>query len=83
MVIGKEHNKEKMDPAKQNRLLNAPKLPYDVDLYNWGEDVKPTKVLIQPDLHRFWGSASTENEIEVPCSSGTQRVIDFSGEFKG
>ena len=76
----KDTKTETIDSTKNSGLLNAPKLPYNVDLYNWGEEAKPTKILVQSDLHRFWGSSPLETEIEVPSSSG-KRIIDFSGEL--
>lgn len=74
-------NEDKIHPVKQNINSNIPKLPSDVDVNKWGENVKPTKILVRPDLNRVWGSAHDGNEIEIPCSSGTQRVIDFSGNY--
>ena len=75
-----EEGNNDVSPQKKDLLSRAPKLRYDVDLYTWGEDAKPTKVLIQKDSHRFWGSPPEENEIEVPGSSETQRVIEFAGD---
>ena len=73
-------NEEKIHPDKDNIPSSIPKLSSDIDVSKWGEHVKSTKILARPDLNRVWGSAPIENEIEVPCSSGMQRVIDFSGK---
>ena len=73
-------NEEKIHPDKDNIHSNIPKLSSDIDVSKWGENVKSTKILARPDSNRVWGSASIEDEIEVPCSSGMQRVIDFSGK---
>ena len=84
MPLSKEctESEKSITPAKDTIEGSIPRLPYDVDLCNWGEEVKPTKMLIQSDTHRFWGSAPQENEIEVPGSSDTRRVIEFAGKFK-
>ena len=76
----KQFNENKIHPDKHNISSSIPKLSSDIDVNKWGENVKPTKILVHPDLNRVWGSAPVENEIEVPCSSGMQRVIDFSGK---
>jgi len=63
---------------------DVPVVPFDVDLMDWGEDVKPRKVLRQTDSHRFWGSAfaGADDEVVVPGSSNRERSIDFSGKFE-
>ena len=73
-------HENKIHPDKHNILSSIPKLSSDIDVNKWGENVKTTKLLVHPDLNRVWGSAPVENEIEIPCSSGMQRVIDFSGK---
>ncbi len=59
-------------------------MPFDIDLYDWGEKREPQKVLVDPEKLRFWGSSSSqaEGEMEVPGSQETRRKIDFSGRFE-
>ena len=69
-------------PSKRKRSLSERKIPRDVDeamKVGWDEDSERTKIVVHSDLNRVWGAAPIDNEIEVPCSSGTQRVVDFSG----
>ena len=57
-------------------------MPRDIDeamKVGCGEDSERTRIVVHSDLNRVWGAAPIDNEIEVPCSSGTQRVVDFSG----
>ena len=76
-----KNNPGKVNATKSNaQLSKISNLSYEIDLENWEEDVKPTRTIVHTDLHRVWGSAPTENEIQIPCSSGLQRVIEFSGE---
>ena len=61
-------------------------MPRDIDeamKVGWDEDSGRTKIVVHSDLNRVWGAAPIDNEIEVPCSSGTQRVVDFSGKIYG
>ena len=57
-------------------------MPRDIDeamKVGWDEDSGRTKIVVHSDLNRVWGAAPIDNEIEVPSSSGTQRVVDFPG----
>jgi hypothetical protein len=76
---------EEKPVVKKVIFENVVKLPYDTDLINWGEERKATKVQVNTDNHRFWGSGANcrdEDMIEVPGSSSRERVIEFSGKFE-
>lgn len=61
---------------------SSSRLPFDVDLMNWGEKVAPQKVLVDSEKLRFWGSSSTrdDEELIVPGSDKTVRNIEFTGK---
>ena len=70
-------------PQKQTEKPKAQAIPDDPEAamtFLGQDDVKPTKVLVQSDSHRFWGSARDEDEIEVPGSS--LQTVELPGEFK-
>ena len=70
---------------KTKRQSKIPTLPRDIDeamKIGLNEKLKTTKTIVHPDLNRVWGTAPTENEIEVPCSSGIQCVVEFPGEIE-
>lgn len=74
-------NKPKSEPSTKK---DVPVLPYDVDLYNWGEEIKPQKVIIDNEKLRFWGgSGRDEDEMVVPGSDTAlrERSIAFTGRF--
>eukprot|EP00095_Tigriopus_kingsejongensis_P000869 maker-scaffold389_size186684-snap-gene-0.23 protein:Tk00869 transcript:maker-scaffold389_size186684-snap-gene-0.23-mRNA-1 annotation:"TPA: hypothetical protein BOS_6983" len=62
---------------------DVPVLPYDVDLYNWEEEVQPQKVIIDNERLRFWGgSGRDDDEMIVPGTGIRQRNIAFTGTFE-
>ena len=74
-------------PEKKKKVRDdVPVVPFDVDLMNWGQEVKARKVLRQTDAHRFWGSGlagiDDGDEVTVPGSTSRERTIDFSGKFE-
>ena len=80
-----QDNLKTKSSLKTKRQDKIPTLPRDIDeamKIGWNEKLKTTKIIVHPDLNRVWGTAPTENEIEVPCSSGIQRVVEFPGEIE-
>jgi len=62
---------------------SVPVLPFDVDLMDWGEELRPKKILVQADTHRFWGANMGEDRVvEVPGSAQRLRSIEFTGQFE-
>ena len=57
----------------------VPKVPFDVDLMNWGEKAKPQTVAIDSEKLRFWGSGRDEEVMVVPGSDIRERAIEFTG----
>ena len=87
--FGTMKDQDKLKDKKSLELKgpsNIPTLPRDIDeamKVGWSDKtLKTTKIIVNPDLNRVWGTAPTENEIEVPCSSGLQRVVEFPGEIE-
>eukprot|EP00094_Tigriopus_californicus_P007157 TCALIF_06890-PA protein Name:"Similar to uvssa UV-stimulated scaffold protein A (Danio rerio)" AED:0.18 eAED:0.18 QI:313/0.75/0.2/1/1/1/5/0/946 len=75
-------NLPKIDPSLRK---DVPVLPYDVDLYNWGEEIKPQKVIIDNEKLRFWGgSGRDDDEMVIPGSDAAmrERSIAFTGSFE-
>ena len=73
---------EKVSPSKRESCTwsDIPRLPFDVDLMNWGERPKPREVAVDAERLRFWGGSGREDEtIIVPGSDSTERVIEFTG----
>ena len=60
----------------------VPVVPFDVDLMNWGEGESTTKVLVNRDSHRFWGSNLARDDEEMEVRKNSQRVIEFAGKFE-
>ena len=76
---------EKVSPSKRESsiLSDIPRLPFDVDLMNWGERPKPREVAVDADRLRFWGGSGREDEtIVVPGSDSTERLIEFTGSCR-
>ena len=65
-------------------LFSVLRLPFDVDLMNWGEMLEPRKVIVDSEKLRFWGaSASRDDEVMVvPGSDANLRSIEFTGKKK-
>ncbi|XP_025409474.1 UV-stimulated scaffold protein A-like isoform X2 [Sipha flava] len=87
---GKAEDREKNSGCYNDRAIQVPKLPFDVDLYHW-EDEELTAPRILPtnqDGHSFWTSNSV---LDTDCDGIVQpggsanlrtRVIEFTGKFE-
>ena len=61
---------------------NVPRLPFDVDLMNWGEKRAPRQVVIDSERLRFWGGTGRDEEtMVVPGSDSNERTIEFTGTY--
>lgn len=77
-------NANDKNSSKEKKLFSKQRIPRDIEeamKVGWDEDSKRTKIIVHSDLNRVWGTAPAENEIEVPCSSGLQRVVDISSKI--
>ena len=70
--------------SKQKKSFSKQKTPRDIEeamKVGCDKHSKRTKIIVHSDLNRVWGAAPADNEIEVPCSSGLQRVVDISSKM--
>ena len=78
---------KKVSPSKRDSGATSeiPRLPFDVDLMNWGERPKAREVVVDTERLRFWGGgAGREDEtMTVPGSDSTERRIEFTGYNRG
>ncbi|XP_067312894.1 UV-stimulated scaffold protein A [Pseudorasbora parva] len=69
----------------EKAAVNAPVVPFGVDLYYWGEE-QPTagKIIKQTSQHQFWVPHEVEEEVENKELSAEMksRYITFAGKFK-
>ena len=75
---------EKVSPSKRESCASGDiiRLPFDIDLMNWGERPKPREVAVDAERLRFWGGSGRDEEtIIVPGSDSTERVMEFTGSF--
>lgn len=76
------------DATKAKLLPKAPKLRFDTDLLNWGEETfsaSSSRILKLESLHRFWQPIHNDiSEIANPEEAAAMRtrVIEFSGKFE-
>lgn len=81
---------EQITGTTKAKLLNkAPKLRFDTDLLNWGEEMQASssssRILKTESLHRFWQpihSDILETVQPEETAALRTRVIEFSGKFE-
>ncbi|CAM4610606.1 unnamed protein product [Leuciscus chuanchicus] len=70
---------------EEKASVEAPVVPFGVDLYYWGEE-QPTagKIIKQTSQHQFWVPHEVEEEVENEELSAEMksRYITFAGKFK-
>ena len=84
-IVPQKSTPEKVSPSKRESCTSSdiPRVPFDVDLINWGERPKPREVAVDAERLRFWGGSGREEEtIIVPGSDSTERVIEFTGSLR-
>uniref|UniRef100_A0A667XF32 UV-stimulated scaffold protein A n=1 Tax=Myripristis murdjan TaxID=586833 RepID=A0A667XF32_9TELE len=70
--------------SSDKRALEAPVVPFGLDLYYWGQDQPSAgKIIKSASQHQFWVPCEMEEEVENEelSAEGRSRYISFPGTF--
>uniref|UniRef100_A0A7N6BJW4 UV-stimulated scaffold protein A n=1 Tax=Anabas testudineus TaxID=64144 RepID=A0A7N6BJW4_ANATE len=71
-------------PSSEQKPVNAPVVPFGLDLYYWGEEQPNAgKIVKAASQHQFWVPAEVEEEVENNqlLEESRSRYISFPGSF--
>ena len=82
--IPNEKTKSLTDEKRQKLLEQAPVVPYDMDLYFWGDPNAEAHKMVKMYLDNNWASKEHEGEYLIGDQNAARptRMVTFSGSFQ-